>query len=88
MTLPDQAIAENFFDRASYDQMWTWRYFCPFDTNHYLFEIVKEKDGSVHPAAIDLVNKKTIKHTKEQFMAAYDEFLFYNAQYYDPTWKV
>jgi hypothetical protein len=86
--LQDQAIAENFFDLASYDQMWTWRYFCPFDTNHYLFEIVKEKDGSVHPVAIDMVNKKSITHTKEQFMAAYGEFIFYSAMHYDPTWKV
>lgn len=88
MILPDKAIAENFFDRESYDQMCTWRYFCPFDTNHYLFEIVKDSDGSVHPVAIDLVNKNTIKHTKEQFIAAYGEFLFYNAMYYDPTWKL
>ena len=86
--LPDQAIAENFFDPASYDQMWTWRYFCPFDTNHYLFEIVREKDGSVHPVGIDLVKNAKITYTKEQFFAAYGEFLFYNAQYYDPTWKV
>ena len=86
--LPDQAIAENFFDPASYDQMWTWRYFCPFDMNHYLFEIVREKDGSVHPIGVDLVNNEKITYTKEQFFAAYGEFLFYNAQYYDPTWKV
>lgn len=86
--LPDQAIAENFFDHSSYDQMWTWRYFCPFDTNHYLFEIVKEKDGRVHPVAIDMVNKKRLTHTKEQFMAAYGEFIFYSAMHYDPTWKV
>lgn len=38
--------------------------------------------------AVDLVNKKFITYTKEQFMAAYGEFIFYNVSYYDPTWKV
>ena len=86
--IPDQAIAEDFFDPVSYEQMWTWRYFCPFDVNHYLFELVKDKDGSVHPEAIDFVNNKAIAYSREQFMAAYGEFKFYNAQYYDPTWQV
>jgi len=85
----EDIIAEFFFDKAHYDLMWTRRYFCPYDVNHYLFEVVKDKETKelkVH--AYDTNGKFQKEIPKNVFMAGYKDFLFYDALCYDPTWLV
>ena len=84
----DKAIAENFFDPAYYDRLWRARYFCPFDVNHYLYEVVKDKKDSLRVDAYDLDNKKIRSYDIEQFVAMFNGFWLYNAVIMRISWRV
>ena len=91
--MAEKAIAEDFFDPAYYNVLWARRYFCPHDINHYLYEVVKDKDGNLHVDAYeiltgDLTVKKAREYEREQFIAAFKEFRFYDALTFIPRWLV
>jgi hypothetical protein len=85
--------AEWFFDPAHYDEVWPFKFFCPFDINHYLFEAVKDDDGNIHVDEYKILDgelnmEKVCSISKENFLAGYKDFMFYNALYLIPRWCV
>lgn len=91
--MEEKAIAEHFFDPAYYSMLWARRYFCPYDINHYLYEVVKDKEGNLRVDAYEILTgelavKKAREYEREQFIAAFKDSLFYDAVTFIPRWLV
>lgn len=88
----ERALAEDFF--INYDLCWQNRYFFPYDINHYLYEVVKEKNSEhmeIHaygynPETRKLELQKVID--KDFWLIAYKDFIFYDVRCWDIKWYV